>query len=77
MEAVPPAVNVDVTVPPVVVCGFGLHRVSAVPLPLVFSTGVLLVVFGFGLSVIAIDELEQAVPLGWVPLKFVPSVLYV
>ena len=77
MEAVPPAVNVEVTVPPVVVCGFGLHRVSAVPLPLVLFTGVLLVVSGFGLSVIAIDELAQEPPEGWVPLKFVPSVLYV
>jgi len=75
VEAVPPAENVDVTVPPVVVCGFGLHKVSAVPLPLVFTTGVLLVVLGFGLSVIAIDELEQPAGLG-VGKKLVPSVLY-
>jgi hypothetical protein len=75
VEAVPPAVKVDVTVPPVVVCGFGLHSVSAVPLPLVFTTGEL-VVFGFGLSVIATEELEQAVPLGWVVLNVVPFVLY-
>jgi hypothetical protein len=77
VEAVPPAENVEVTVPPVVVCGFGLHTASAVPLPLVFTTGVLLVVFGFGLSAVAIDELEQPGPEGAVPLKELPFVLYV
>ena len=73
MEAVPPAVNVDVTVPPVVVCGFGLHKVSTVPLPLVFTTGVVFVVFGFGLSVIAGAEFAH---VGNGVLKFFPSVLY-